>query len=477
MPRDLTYILLLFVLFVVPRFLQRYRLPSAITSLLLGVGATALGLFEHDPTIALLATFGIVALFLLAGLDADIEELRPDVPVLLQHLGLWSVALVAVAFGASAVFDLTPRSATLVGLAILTPSAGFILDSLGSLGLSPEEQRWTKSKAISAEFLALGVMFVVLQSTSVRHMALSTLALVGLLAVLPPLFRWFAVRVAPFAPKSEFAFLLMVAMVCASATRALGVYYLVGAFLVGLAARQFRTRLPAASSERVLAGVEAFAAVFVPFYFFKAGQGVRPEELGSLAFLTGMVLVVGGVALRLGKTDPASPALAGGAPCQEPADRPGAAAHARVHPGACGSAAGSTGGALHADRRAGPVHDSRHPPAGLPPPSTARRLPGATARPTASGVTPGDRHAERATGRVGGPLRAQLAELEATTPSGGRPWPGWRRCRRRSPRGESSRRSRGRRHGSDGGDGTPEETGRARSASSSGAWRSGWCRR
>jgi Kef-type K+ transport system membrane component KefB len=42
--------------------------------------------------------------------------------------------------------------------------------------------------------------------------------------------------------------------------------------------------------------------VFVPFYFFKAGQGVRPEELGSLAFLTGMVLVVGGVALRLGKT-------------------------------------------------------------------------------------------------------------------------------------------------------------------------------
>jgi Kef-type K+ transport system membrane component KefB len=302
MPKDLTYILLLFVLFVVPRFLQRYRLPSAITSLLLGVGATMLGLFDHDPTIALLATFGIVALFLLAGLDADIDELRPDVPVLLQHLGLWSVALVAVAFGASAVFDLTPRSATLVGLAVLTPSAGFILDSLGSLGLSPAEQRWTKSKAISAEFLALGVMFVVLQSTSVRHMALSTLALIGLLAVLPPLFRWFAVRVAPFAPKSEFAFLLMVAMVCASATRALGVYYLVGAFLVGIAARQFRTRLPAASSEHVLAGVEAFAAVFVPFYFFKAGQGVRPDELGTLAFLTGLVLVVGGVALRLGKT-------------------------------------------------------------------------------------------------------------------------------------------------------------------------------
>jgi Kef-type K+ transport system membrane component KefB len=302
MPRDLTYVLLLFVLFVVPRFLQRYRLPTAITSLGLGIAAAALGLFEHDPTITLLATFGIVALFLFAGLDADVDELRPDVPVLLQHLVLWSATLVALTAGASAAFNLSVRSAALVGLALITPSTGFILDSLDSFGLSPAEKRWTKSKAISSELLALGVMFVVLQSTSARQMAVSTVALVALLAVLPPLFRWFAARVAPYAPRSEFAFMLMVAMVCASATRALGVYYLVGAFIVGLAARQFRTRLPAASTERMLGGVEAFAAVFVPFYFFKAGLGVNGEELDWRALLAGVVLLVGLVALRLGKT-------------------------------------------------------------------------------------------------------------------------------------------------------------------------------
>jgi len=302
MSRDLSYILLLFVLFVVPRFLERYRLPMAITSLGLGVAAAALGQFAHDPTIALLATFGIVALFLTAGLDADIEELRPDLPVLAKHLAFWSVALAGIALGASAAFNLSARSGILVSLALLTPSAGFILDSLGSFGLSAAEQHWIKSKTIATEFLALGVMFAVLQSSSVQRLALSTLALVMLLAVLPPLFRWFAVRVAPFAPRSEFAFLLMVAMVCAFATRALGVYYLVGAFLVGLAARQFRTRLPAASSERILGGLEAFSVVFVPFYFFKAGLGVDRNELDgvALAVAAGMVLVV--VPLRLGKT-------------------------------------------------------------------------------------------------------------------------------------------------------------------------------
>ena len=43
---ELGYVVLLFVLFVVPRFLQRMRLPSALTSFALGIVASAgLGLF------------------------------------------------------------------------------------------------------------------------------------------------------------------------------------------------------------------------------------------------------------------------------------------------------------------------------------------------------------------------------------------------------------------------------------------------
>ncbi len=301
MPRDLSYVVLLFVLFVVPRFLQRYRLPGAVTSLGLGIAATALGLFQHDETIALLATFGIVALFLFAGLDVDIEELRPDARVLAQHLAIWTITLALLTVAGVYVFSLAPREASLVALALLTPSTGFILDSLELFGLSAAEKRWTKSKAIASELLALLVMFFALQSTSAQQLGLSLLALIGLIVVLPPLFRWFAARISPYAPRSEFAFLLMVAVVCASATRRLGVYYLVGAFLVGIAARQFRQRLPAMSSERMLGAVEAFASFFVPFYFFKAGQGVSHGELDLEALITGVALLVLCVSLRLGE--------------------------------------------------------------------------------------------------------------------------------------------------------------------------------
>ncbi|MEO8139496.1 MAG: cation:proton antiporter, partial [Gemmatimonadota bacterium] len=292
----------LFVLFVIPRFLQRYRPPGAVTSLALGTAATALGLFQHDETIGLLATFGIVGLFLFAGLDVEVDELRPNARVLLQHLAIWVVTLAVLSVVVVYLFSLTPRDAALVSLALITPSTGFILDSLALFGLSSDEQRWTKSKAIASELLALLVMFLALQSTSARQLGLSVLALAALMVVLPPLFRWFAFRIVPFAPRSEFAFLLMVAVVCASATRRLGVYYLVGAFVVGIAARQFRERLPAMSSERMLHAVEAFASFFVPFYFFKAGQGVNADELDLMALLTGLALLVVCVALRLGET-------------------------------------------------------------------------------------------------------------------------------------------------------------------------------
>jgi Kef-type K+ transport system membrane component KefB len=115
------------------------------------------------------------------------------------------------------------------------------------------------------------------------------------------MFRWFAAAISPYAPRSEFAFLIMVALISSSLTRHLGVYYLVGAFVAGLAARQFRDRLPAMSSERMLGAVEAFASVFIPFYFFQAGQHIELSALGGAAIAAGLVISLVFITLRLGE--------------------------------------------------------------------------------------------------------------------------------------------------------------------------------
>ena len=152
LPRELDYVLLLFVLFVLPRFLQRYRLPRGITAVAMGIAAgVGFGWFAQDRTVGLLATLGIVSLFLFAGLEVDFPDLRRGLRVLVQHvlIGLAMVALVAPLV--RWYLDLAWRPAVLVALALLTPSTGFILDSLATLEISERERFWVKSKAVATE--------------------------------------------------------------------------------------------------------------------------------------------------------------------------------------------------------------------------------------------------------------------------------------------------------------------------------------
>ena len=300
LPAELAYVLLLFALFVVPRFLQRYRLPAAVTSFILGgVSGMGFGLFRNDPTIQILSTLGIVSLFLFAGLEVEFIELRKEAPVLIQHLLIRALLLAGGTWAAQRALGLELRPAALVALALFTPSTGFILDSLAALDPTDRERFWIKSKAIATELVALGVLFVALQSVSAARFAISTLIMAALVLVLPFAFRIFAKVVVPYAPKSEFAFLLMIAVLAAFATRSLGVYYLVGAFVVDVTAQRFREELPAMASEQMLHAVEVFATFFVPFYFFNAGLHLRSEDLSLGSFLLGLAFLATAVPLQL----------------------------------------------------------------------------------------------------------------------------------------------------------------------------------
>lgn len=299
-PQDVAYLLVVAGLFIVPRILERFRIPGALTCL--GLGALmgmGFGLFDHDPTVGLLATFGIVALFLFAGLEVELGALREGLQVLLQHLVI-QVALVAIAgWVVGGYFDLGWRGKVLTGLAIVTPSTGFILDSLAGFGLAAEQRRWVTLTAIATEILALAVLFVVVQSSSVERLAGASAALVAMILVLPPAFRFFAERVQPVAPRSEFGFLVIAAMICAFITLRLGVYYLVGAFVVGVTAVRLRRELPQLLTPRVLEAIELFAKFFVPFYFFKAGLQLTREDFTGAAVGAGIMLVAVAVPVRV----------------------------------------------------------------------------------------------------------------------------------------------------------------------------------
>ncbi len=300
--REIQYVMLVFGLFVVPRALQRFRLPSAVTCV--GIGAAlgiGLHLFHDDHTVELLATLGIVSMFLFAGLEVDFAELRQGRRILIQHVAAQLVLLFVGAGVIHLALGLAPRPAILFSLALFTPSTGFILDSLDGLGLSSEERFWVKSKAIASELVALGALFITVQSADAGKLGVSASALVAMVALLPPIFRIFARFIAPFAPKTEFTFLVIVALLCAFITRELGVYYLVGAFVVGLTAVRMRKDLPELSSEKLLGGVELFASFFIPFYFLKAGLHLHAEHFTWRAFTIAGVLLAVVIPVRIAR--------------------------------------------------------------------------------------------------------------------------------------------------------------------------------
>lgn len=287
-------------LFIVPRVLQRFRLPAAITAVALGgVAGMQFGLFHGDAAIQLFSTLGIVALFLFAGLEVDFAELRKGVGVLAQHIAIQLVFIVIGTWVSATTLGLSSRAAALFALALLTPSTGFILDSLPGFKLGEQGVFWVKAMAIGTELVALAILFVLVQSSSARNLGVSTLAMASMVAVLPILYRSFFKLIAPYAPRTEFTFLILVALVCAFITRRLGVYYLVGAFVAGLSAVRLRHELPALSSEKLLGAVELFASFFIPFYFFKAGVSLEREYFTPYSVSLGIALVAVLVPLKV----------------------------------------------------------------------------------------------------------------------------------------------------------------------------------
>ncbi len=303
MNHEAQYLILAVGLFLVPRLLQRYRIPTAISCLALGgVLGMGFGLLQDDATIVTFALLGIVALFLFAGLEADFAELRPELRTLVTHTVLQAGLLMIVAFTIARFAHLNWRAAVLFGLAVVTPSAGFILDSLGGWGLSDNQQFWVRSKAIVAELLALVALFITIQVQSPLQFTGSLAVLILMVVALPMLFELFAKRILPHAPKSEFAFLLVLALICASVTKALGVYYLVGAFVVGATAVRLRHQMPVLVEHRLLSAVELFASFFIPFYFFKAGLAIRREDFSGMALPLGLGLTITISPLRVALT-------------------------------------------------------------------------------------------------------------------------------------------------------------------------------
>ncbi len=300
--RTVIYLGMVFCLLVVPRALQRFRLPAALTCFALGI---VVAIFYKpligDRVMDVVAALGIASLFLFAGLEVDLLEIRRQLPRVSWHLALRVLFLVFFTWLAIRILHLAWQPAALLALGLLTPSTGFILDALPDSGLPVSEQNEVEIDAIVGEMTALVLLFVVSQAGSMQTLAICSGGLFLLIVLTPFLFLGLGKYVVPYAPGSEFSLLIMVGVICSVITNGLGVHFLIGAFAAGLVAGQLKERMVTLLSYENMQAVRLFASFFIPFYFFREGLNVPGGALVLKSVLYGVALLVVVVPVRTAK--------------------------------------------------------------------------------------------------------------------------------------------------------------------------------
>ena len=299
MAEEIKYFILIISVLLVPKIIMRFRVPSGITAITMGVLTSYfLGWFDTSQTVGVLASLGITSLFLFAGLEIDLYELKKDAPVLIKHILKSAVIIAICSAGLEWALDLETRVAVILSLGLTTPSTGFILNSIDSFQFTETQKYWIRSKAIAKEILALLILFFALQSQSYTKLGLSLGAMLLMVILLPLAFRFFIKAIAPFARDSEVTFMILMAFVCGVVTMKLGTYYLIGAFIAGVVAAQFRHFIKTENSEKMLYSISFFASLLIPFYFFKAGLKIDVTQISAYSILYGLAFLVIFVPIR-----------------------------------------------------------------------------------------------------------------------------------------------------------------------------------
>lgn len=297
---DLEYLAIFSLVLIFPKVLMRFKVPSGITALLIGI---VIAVFDPelkaDNLFRFLSQIGITSLFLFAGLEVEFDELKEDKVYLTKYLTKSLIILIAIAYGISSYFKLPFQESFIYSLGIFTPSAGFILTSLHSLNIGTDHEYWVKSKAISKELIAIVLLFFALQGGDLKSLAISTAFFTFLFLLLPVLFRLFFKFVSPYAPNSEVPFLVVLSLIAGVLSKEMGAYYLVGAFVVGIVGGQFKKQIFKEGEENMLHSLSSFFKTFLPFYFFYAGLNIFFNEITLEAFKIGSIMLVIFIPLRL----------------------------------------------------------------------------------------------------------------------------------------------------------------------------------
>lgn len=298
------FISLLGILFFIPKLINKFDIPEQITEILLGLllGPFFFGIFHKNSLIEVMGTIGIITVFFVAGFSIDIKNIAKKRKTLLEN-GILHIILIIVLGGIIMGTGKSIITSILISIALLTPSAGFILSTIKSFQFSSYVVEWIETKVVSAEILSLLLLLVI---TNLNQPLLLLLLICGLLIIcflLPYFLEFFFLHIlGKTNMHADTFFIFVIAVLFAFATHIIGVHYIIGAFIVGIIMRG-ATDSPSnkisLNEERVMATFSSFSSIFVPFYFFSVGLLISREMVSFKNIFIALVIFCLVISLKI----------------------------------------------------------------------------------------------------------------------------------------------------------------------------------
>ena len=268
---------------VLIRLLHRLRLPEVVLLLALGVviGPFGLGLAQEDESIGLLSHLGLGMLFLVAGMEVDLDSLRGRTGR--RATAAWGVSLGLAAVVAGAVVAVTGlHSWAALAIAMTSTALGTLLPVLRDTGLTvgPLGRVVMANGAVGelgpvvAMSLLVGTRQTWVAALALLGFAIAAAVVSGLLLRHYPRAGWLQHIVRAESETTaqlpvRLVLLLLVAMLALAAS--FGLDIILGAFLAGILVH----RLLPPQREKTLARIDGLAFGFlVPVFFVTSGMGI-----------------------------------------------------------------------------------------------------------------------------------------------------------------------------------------------------------
>ncbi len=295
-----SFLLIASILFIIPKFFQRFKIPSPTTEIALGIilGISFSTVFYPNDLLKILGSIGIICFFIYSGIDVDLRFINRNRRVVIESLFIRAILIFMISYSFFYFFGFGIQKAGLLALAMITPSAGFILANLDSFKLSRNIRRFVQAKVIAAEIICL-VLLIVFFYVGEPLKALIIIGAVALwILLLPRILTFFYEKFFAKIINLEFPLIFFVGLMSAFLTEFLGLHFILGAFIAGMFIENFLehlhkgNKIKKSQKKQLVETFRFMAYIFLPFYFFSVGLKITRDSLDlNLIFIALMIFI------------------------------------------------------------------------------------------------------------------------------------------------------------------------------------------